>query len=235
MTIQEIEGEILKLGKNLLDCNHACKGADILCNKKTGHIPRCLFFERKGRNPGSLGMVIVGTNPGQASDEELRDYISWHESGNLTYEKVVLRVIQGGYDRVGQYYGPIRKFLNACNLDGPILWTEAVHCQNAIKGDGLSDKTIYSCSSRYLAKQLEQIPKDWLIIAGSAVAFKALKPLCRDRRLFGFNHPGRPERGKKVHTVATQDPNYFISILKNLQPGKPYYWKFQDYNNTVHY
>ncbi|NHM32483.1 hypothetical protein [Neobacillus terrae] len=105
MDIRKIEEEIVKQGERLLDCPHACNGSDILWNKETGHIPRCLHFEKHERDSEALGMVIDGTNPGQALENELFDYTSWHKEGNLTYQNVVSRIVNGGYDKVGQKLG----------------------------------------------------------------------------------------------------------------------------------
>ena|ERR1700682_4017839 len=38
---------------------------DVVLDKKQGIIPRCLIFEKEGRNPHGQGSVVVGVNPGK--------------------------------------------------------------------------------------------------------------------------------------------------------------------------
>ena len=54
----------------------------------------------------------------------------------------------------------------AAGLDGPILWTELVKCQNNLPSTGtVPIETVRVCVNRYLVPELGIIPNDWPIVA----------------------------------------------------------------------
>jgi hypothetical protein len=73
-SIREIEKTIHTIGEQLVQCNHLCRGNDIVCDRTTGQIPQMFFFEYAGRDIEMPGVVVVGTNPGIASKGERNNY-----------------------------------------------------------------------------------------------------------------------------------------------------------------
>jgi hypothetical protein len=123
------------------------------------------------------------------------------------------------------YYSPVRSLLTSCLVEGPILWTEIVHCEKS--GAVLDEQTIEFCSSHYLKQQLTEIPTNWLVLAASKEAYKVLIPLCKERKLLGFDHPNSRAK-KKIQTAARENPSYFIQKIQLLQPGIPDFWRYQE-------
>jgi hypothetical protein len=97
---------------------------DIVCKSEKGIIPRCLILEEKDREESARGAVVVGINPGRASDKECAYYL---ENG-CSYDAVKDYWWHNlGYNH--RYYKQLREFLNESGIRGPILWTEPVHCE----------------------------------------------------------------------------------------------------------
>ena len=165
--------------------------SDIVCKPEEGIIPRCLILEEKDRDQNTRGAIVVGINPGRASEKECRHY---REHG-CTYDAVRdywwnVR----GYDH--PYYKQLRQFLDEAGLRGPILWTELVHCESAAHVKELSVQTIRASIDRYLVREIASVPDQWPLIGVSAEAYKILAYRFPRRLVIGVPHPTGSRQGQ---------------------------------------
>jgi hypothetical protein len=225
--VKDIESKIEIIANQLIYCNHLCNAAEIVCGLENGHIPRCLFFEHAGRNSHNIGTIVVGLNPGTAGLKEKEEYISWLEKGQLEYKNIVNRFLNSGYPE-GFYYGPVRKILNALNLDGPILWTEVAHCESKLNDKGkklpLKRLTTSICSRNYLSKEIKSVPNDWIVIGVGKIAYELLLPMFPEHRLVGISHPSFFRKNSKLHKEISSNSSKFIYKLNNLNKGEHLFW-----------
>jgi len=177
--IEQLEKFINELGENLLKCNEICEG--ISNNKKRGIIPRCLYLENRGEY--EKGCVVVGINPGISTKKERADYL---KIADLNYEDV--KSISKSIIDSHKYYNQTRKFLEAIDLKGPILWTELVKCEN--KDKRLPPiQTFRVCTKNYLTEEIKHIPINWPLIAVGKIAYNALSFLYPKKAVIGIPHP----------------------------------------------
>ena len=165
----------------MVACAHDCRG--IALNRVEGILPRCLILETEGREEG-IGSVIVGINPGRSKPDEREFY----RFNGQTYEQVVVY----WKARISQhpYYKRLRTLANELGLNGPILWTELVKCENASAESGLPPlQTFRICTEAYLQKELQEVPRDWPLIAVGRESHKALAYIFATRTVIGVPHP----------------------------------------------
>jgi len=164
---------------------------DVVLDKKQGIIPRCLIFEKGGRNPHGLGTVVVGVNPGNSRVEEQQFYCA----RGCSYEGVLAWHFEDSEDPHARkrgkhhpYYRSLTGFLDAVGLDGPILWTELVKCESK-QSTVLSIETIRKDINCYLFRELEKIPDDWPLIGVGRQAYEILAYRFFKRQVIGIPHP----------------------------------------------
>ncbi|MDD5689922.1 MAG: hypothetical protein PHQ76_06605, partial [Caldisericia bacterium] len=81
-----------------------------------------------------------------------------------------------------------RKFLEAIDLNGPILWTELVKCEN--KDKRLPPiQTFRVCTKKYLTEEIKHIQINWPLIAVGKIAYNALSFLYAKKAVIGIPHP----------------------------------------------
>lgn len=171
------------IGRELVQCSRQCEG--VRCNRRTGHIPRCLFLETDGRS-GRRGSVIVGLNPGHASDSERTYYLERH----CTFDAVTSRFEKRTKDgKSHPYYRYLRRLVDCLDLDGPILWTELAHCETKPHVTKLSSQTLHTCTSAFLVREVAPLPRGWPLIAVGRDALKFLPDRFPDRTVIGTPHP----------------------------------------------
>ena len=77
--VKDIKSIIEEKCSELTNCRDNCEG--IICDDT--HLPRCLFYEDEERDKSKLGCIIVGLNPGEANEDEIKKY-----KENPTYKTV---------------------------------------------------------------------------------------------------------------------------------------------------
>lgn len=171
--------KIIRIGEKLINCNRNCDGIN---NKErdNGIIPRCLIYEEEDRE-GDNGSILIGINPTKSREEEKTFYLR----NGITYENVFKYWKDHNNTR---YYKDIRNLLNSIGLNGPILWTELVKCENL--GSKLPPlQTFRFCSNEFLKKELEFMPPSWPIIALGKFTYNAVSFLFPERNTIGVPHP----------------------------------------------
>ncbi len=179
-----LESEINKQGGNLVRCGLNCEGITRDPNK--GILPRCLYYE-SSKHPKSLGVVIVGINPGRAKKQEMDFYLS----KRLSYDWEVQYWKENLQNH--KYYKSLRHFVKQLNIKGDIIWTELVKCQSSKQNLPFNlrnfSETFRTCTHKYLKEELKLIQTDWPIIAVGGETYTALAFLFTDRQVIGLPHP----------------------------------------------
>lgn len=175
--MEELVKQIKKMGHQLVKCPNNCEG--ITKDLSKGIIPRCLFLEYENR-ADSIGSIVVGINPGIATEKEMEFYV---KNGN-SYDSI-LSFWNPGW----RYYSYLRDFLNCFGFRGPILWTELAKCQSSIKGELPPTQTFRTCVNKYLNDELKIVDKSWPLIAVGKETYKALAYLYPNRTVIGVPHP----------------------------------------------
>jgi hypothetical protein len=149
------------IGNEITTCNIKCEGVE---NKpKKGIYPRCFYPERKNKKLRYFDYIVIGINPGTASDLE-RDFVKYIKSkkkSNFGFEDIrtVMKPIVEGHP----YYKRVREFLKLYPNDRKkeklnILWTELVKCQNQLDEDrkkiSLKQTTENRCFEKFLRKEI---------------------------------------------------------------------------------
>lgn len=183
--MNRIETSIEQIGNRLVLCDQPCEG--IVCNRKTGQIPRCMYFETENRS-GGLGAAVVGLNPGPASEVERKFY----DQKGCSYASVVSWMRGDGGAHFGirhRYYHRLKDLLGGLDLHGPILWTELAKCESAEKGKLPPLSTFRNCMNSFLQGEIEAIPPDWPLFGVGREAFTALAYRFVNRIVIGVPHP----------------------------------------------
>lgn len=168
-----------QLGYELVKCSDGCWGIEH--DRKNGILPRCLFLEIQ--DPKERGCLAVGLNPGKSNDAE-RDY--YKKNGNSycsfkNYWNQELYKID--------YHSKVRKLIQCVGLNGPIIWTELAKCERSKETSQLPIDTLRHCTSRFLLRELKQVPSNWPIIGIGKQAFDALCYIAPERTIIGIPHP----------------------------------------------
>ena len=175
--MKRLREHIETIGAEVVTCPGPCR--DVVCDPKNGIPPRCLYLEiGEGR-----GSVIVGLNPGRADINER----SFFKHYGTSYQ-VVERHWLENRKATNRYYTRLRSLVRILNLPGPIWWTELAKCQS--KGNKqLSTQTLRYCGKMFLHRELECLPKDWVIIAVGRKSYYSVAYLLPDRTMIGVPHP----------------------------------------------
>lgn len=183
--IESLARKLEELGQGLVKCARGCPG--IVCDRTSGRIPRCLYFETDCRL-GGRGVAVVGLNPGRSSPEEQQYYLA----RNCTYGSVVAWFRESGRKQGlnHPYYRHLRKLVDELGLTGPILWTELAKCENATETAGLPPlQTFRTCTGAFLQRELEMLPHDWPLFGVGAEAYKGLAYRFPNHTVIGVPHP----------------------------------------------
>jgi hypothetical protein len=178
--VESISSAIADIGREMVACGERCGG--IHRDQAIGSLPRCLVFETAER--AGEGCVVVGINPGRASERER----AFYREQQARYEAVVEWFKVVGFTH--RYYTSLRRLVTQLGLTGPILWTELAKCENLPEQAGLPPlMTMRRCSGLYLRRELAAVPASWPLVAVGGEAFKALAYLHTDRTVLGVPHP----------------------------------------------
>ena len=138
------------------------------------------------------GCVIVGINPGNASDVERAHY----KKSPLSYAAILEYWPE---IQTLPYFKKLRKVAEAFGLFGPILWSDLAKCECKwvtlpVKATParmpVSAQTLRVCIHSYLLRELAVAPKYWPIIAVGRTAFATLSAIVApDRAVIGVPHP----------------------------------------------
>ncbi len=157
---------------------------DIVNDRSRGIPPRGLLLEVDGRSPLERGVAVVGVNPGGS---RLRDQEYFSSSGCtydawVTYWRSDLREIP--------YFSRLRTFVDALGVRGPILWSNVAGCETAPEVGRIPGiQTLRFCAGQYLWRELNALPKDWIIVGVGDEAFRAISYSQPKRTVIGCPHP----------------------------------------------
>lgn len=206
---------------------------DIVCKSEKGIIPRCLILEEKDREESARGAVVVGINPGRASDKECAYYL---ENG-CSYDAVKDYWWHNlGYNH--RYYKQLREFLNESGIRGPILWTELVHCESAAGVKQLSVQTVRDSIDRYLEREIACVSEteNSPLIGVGAKAFEILAYRFPRRLVIGIPHPtGSFGQFAKLMPKRKLEPHSKEQLTAFLKNGKPVAALFQCAGNNCRF
>ena len=168
------------IGRELVHCSRRCEG--VRCDRRTGHLPRCLYVEVTGRR-GRRGAVVIGVNPGRSSASERRFY----RERDSTFDAVGTWFAELGTHH--PYYVHLRRLVDSFGLEGPIIWTELAKCENRRGVTRLPLQTFRTCTRAFLQRELEACPKNWPLVAVGTEAYKGLAYRFPTRTVIGVPHP----------------------------------------------
>ena len=177
-----LQTRIARIGNRMVGCTMYCEGIHL--EPSAGVLPRALALEYEERS-GPLGSVALGINPG-AGDNHEQSYSLEH--GN-TYEAMLEFWTEFRKD-VHPYHVRTRRFIDACGVTGPILWTELVKCQNPKGVKGIPPiNTLRACAHLYLVEEMAAVPESWPIIAIGREPFRLASMIFPSRTVIGIPHP----------------------------------------------
>ena len=171
-----------EIGRNMAACRRHCDGIHL--DPDRGILPRALRLEEEGRS-GNRGSVALGVNPGRGDAAEQSYYLQ-HGS---TYDAMV--AFWEEHRRFShRYMIRTRGFIDAIGLDGPILWTELVKCQNPSGTKGTPPlSTLRACVHQYLMHEIAAVPLDWPIISLGREPHRISALMFPTRTIIGVPHP----------------------------------------------
>ncbi len=174
--------QIDTIGVGMVTCSFCCDG--IRLDPSKGILPRSLVLEDQDRK-GARGSVALGINPGIGDDKEESFYLE-HRN---TYD-AMLEFWRMYRCLTHPYHIRLRRFIDFIGLEGPILWTELVKCQNL---NGIKAvpplSTLRTCVHLYLVHEISAVPASWPIIAIGKEPFKIAALMFPSRTIIGVPHP----------------------------------------------
>ena len=186
------------IGHNLVKCRKNCTG--INNDPKNYVIPRCLYYESKiGK-----GCAVIGLNPGRSANKKPER--NYYRDNGIDYDTV--KAYWNDHGRNNDYYKKIAYLINDLKIQGAILWTELVKCENKLGVRILDTHTIRYCTNKFLRKEIEVISENSFIIALGQETYKALCFMFPDRKILGLPHP------------SSQGQEYKYLIKKNMHLKK---------------
>lgn len=168
-----------RLGTEIASCQDRCSG--IKLDRHRGIMPRGLMLEPAWRG-GTPGAFVVGSNLGLSKADERGRYqdkgctfAAWKDEWNLGLSEHV-------------YYRRLRGFMRkTLDVEGPLLWSDVAKCEGA----NPPQQTLEHCSGRFLSREIESVPEDWLVVGASRDAYDHLRghPGLAGHRIVGILHP----------------------------------------------
>lgn len=197
--MKNLETKINTIGEQMVHCKQACRD---ICNKPNkGIIPRCLILDNlESKDPGC---AIVGINPGKYT--KTKDEEGYYLKHGIHYESV--KDFWNLYGRSHKYYRFLTDFKNCLGINGPVLWTELVKCQNSENSNTLPLQTFRTCTSEFLSQEIDALPDHWPLIAVGREAHKALSYMYPKKTVIGVPHP-------------TSSRGYFAGLFENAERKK---------------
>ena len=168
-----------RLGIDLVSCKDGCTG--IVQRQSAGVLPRSLFLERADAT--GRGCVAVGLNPGTSKPAERDFYIKY----GITYD-----LVKDYRTRISEkpYFARTRSVIDQLGLTGPIVWSNLAKCENESDRDGLPPlQTLRHCTRRFLVRELQECPPDWVVLGIGWEAYRALAYLVPEHTVIGIPHP----------------------------------------------
>jgi len=171
-----------ELGDVLVKCELNCKGID------RSVPPRCFFLENP-KEKDKLDCIIIGQNPGLASDKEKEEYGKCRTYSAI--KKYAIEQFVGGHPH--PYYKRAGRFAQELSWGESILWTELCKCQSSLdrkrgKKKPVPLQTFRTCIKNFLEKELENFPNTPIITLGDE-AFVAVSYRFPHRFVIGIPHP----------------------------------------------
>jgi len=205
MNRAELEIELVRLEKELMQCKKRCEG--VRNSIKEGVLPRYTMISDSG---DKINCIVVSLAPPKtaARDQkmfaEARDY---KEAFKQYHNRV----------KSSAFYTKLDNFRNELGLNGSTIWTTLCKCER-IKGKKLPSETIQRCAQNHLAKELELADKSAPIIAVGNRVFRTLKQNFPER--FVLNVPA-PD-GSQGDFQKTMDNKKLLRLAKTrIAKGQP--------------
>ena len=147
------------IGNQITDCRIKCERIEK--NRKEGIYPRCFYPEVKNKKLGYFDYIVIGINPGTASDLE-RAFVKYIKMHKLEFGFEAVRIVMRPIVESNDYYKRVRAFLELYPKNRKkklnILWTELVKCQNQLdknkKKLPLDKTTEERCFKKFLKKEI---------------------------------------------------------------------------------
>ena len=157
MSIKGLKSKIQNIGRDVTNRPRRCKG--IVNESERGIIPRGLILEEDGSR--RLGCVIVGINPGNASEKERNHYIKHIKEARL-YESLYECYCHFWEEKLknARYYSNLRDLARRLGFKGAILWTEVCKCERDRRRYRVVPiQTLVTCMESFLKRLLRYIDK----------------------------------------------------------------------------
>ena len=224
--IDVLKNKIEKIGISMPFCENydICRGINF--STEQGVYPRCLHLETEGRDLNEIGCVVIGLNPGTIMDkkngigykerEHFRNLGFNRDSLELEQNRRTVFQEQASYFKSHTksnvvYYRRINALLSFLEIKGPILWTELVKCECPSSSDGLIKSTVHKCATKYLFKELDAVPNDWIVFALGDEIYRYL--LLRESiNLVGLPHPSQ------MHGKVNKESSLKMDIKNLMMP-----------------
>lgn len=189
--MQRIRDGLHAIGREMVACDAGCAAAS--CSPQTP--PRCLYLQESERP--SVGIVVVGLNPGRANDEERAYYLSQALSYELTQRYL--------HDHIASinFYKRLEPLVRSLGFSGPILWTELAKCELNPLYKYVPLSMQRTCAGRFLQRELELVD-DWPVMAVGRNAFMATSMMCLHRAVIGVPHPTGSRSGAYRDVAGSQ-------------------------------
>jgi hypothetical protein len=114
------------------------------------------------------------------------------------------------------------------NLDGPILWTELVKCENKTKGILPPLQTFRKCINIFLNEELEAVPEAWPLLAVGRETYKALAYIYSSKTIIGIPHPTSSRghfqemiKGNSLKNILSSNENLFFEEYGSIAVWLP--------------
>lgn len=174
-----LNSRIAVIANELAMCERQCVGV-VNCREQ-GRPPRGLVLEAGKAETRTLGVVVVGQNPGLAGKDECELYLRHgfgYRQQMLAWESV----------QSVPYFTRLRNLTRALGVSGPTLWTDVVKCEGA-RPSLLAKLT---CADDFLRRELGAAPQEWPVFAAGRVAYDMCHGMAGERPVLGVFHP-QPE------------------------------------------
>ena len=140
-------------------------------------------FSSSDQTAPGRGCLAIGLNPGLSGPHERTFYVN----SGMTYDRVkTYRDSISGK----RFFALTRRVVDQLGLSGPILWSNLAKCENESGRKGLPPlQTLRHCTRRFLRRELDAVPIDWVVFGIGWESYRALAYLVPERSVIGFPHP----------------------------------------------
>ncbi len=200
-----------RIGNEIIDCKSKCEG--IKNEPKEGIYPRCFSPEVKNEKVGCFHYIVVGIDPGTATDLE-QVFVKSIKNHKSKFGFKDIKIVANPIIQNVPYYTRVRTFLRKySNMDDlNILWTELVKYQNQIGMDKkklpLDPTTEATCFKKFLKRKIEIFAKDKrkpvLVLLGNEVFFFIKKYI----KEYGIKVKGEIAEGKWFERLPGEEKTF---------------------------